>query len=106
MKMLKNILSAFEMKKKFKLIYPSSYIRRARAFIQKHPELISQYEKTLKLLELDPKHPSLRMHPLKGMLKGLHSVSINISYRITIEFIITEQEIILINLGSHDEVYR
>ena len=94
------------MKKKFKLIYPRSYIRRARAFIQKHPDLLRQYEKTLKLLELDPNHQSLRLHPLKGKLKGLHSVSINISYRITIGFIITEHEIILVNIGSHDEVYR
>ena len=94
------------MKKKFKLLYPKSYLRRARAFIQKHPELLSQYEKTLQLLELNPKHPSLRLHPLKGKLKGLHSVSINIGYRITIEFILTEHEIVLVNIGSHDEAYR
>ena len=94
------------MKKKYKLLYPRSYIKRARSFIQKHPEVLSQYEKTLKLLELDPHHPSLRLHPLKGKLKGLHSVSINISYRITIEFILTEHEIVLVNIGSHDEIYR
>ena len=94
------------MTKKFKLLYPNSYIKRARAFIQKHPDLLGQYEKTLKLLELNPQHPSLRLHPLKGKLKGLHSVSINISYRLTIEFILTEHEIVLVNLGSHDEVYR
>ena len=90
------------MKKKFKLLYPKSYIKRARAFIGKHPDLIGQYEKTLKLLELNPNHPSLRLHPLKGKLKGLHSVSINVSYRITIEFVLTEQEIVLVNIGSHN----
>ena len=93
------------MKKKFKLIYPKSYIKRARAFIKKHPEITGQYEKTLRLLELNPKHPSLRLHPLKGNLKGLHSISINISYRITIELIITQHEIILINVGDHEDVY-
>jgi len=36
----------------------------------------------------------------------LHSVSINLSYRITLEIMITEKEIILVNVGSHDEVYR
>jgi len=94
------------MKKKFKLIYSRSYIRKTKVFIQKHPNLLGQYEKTLKLLELDPKHPSLRLHALKGKFKGLHSVSINISYRITIEIIVTKSEIILVNIGSHDEVYR
>lgn len=94
------------MKKRFKLVYPKSYTRRARAFIRKHPDLLGQYEKTLKLLELDPNHPSLRLHPLMGKLKGLHSVSINISYRITIELILLENEIVLVNIGSHDETYR
>ncbi len=28
------------------------------------------------------------------------------SYRITLEMIITDKEIILINVGDHDEVYR
>ncbi len=89
----------------YNLIYTNSYIKRASKFVKKHPELISQYKKTLKLLEIEPSHPSLRLHPLKGKLKDLHSVSINISYRITLEFIIIKKEIILVNVGHHDEVY-
>ena len=89
----------------YNLIYTNSYIRRASKFIKKHPDLISQYGKTLKLLEIDPNHPSLRLHSLKGNLKDLHSVSINISYRITLEFIILKKEIILVNVGHHDEIY-
>ncbi len=89
----------------YKLIFPHSYIKRAKAFIKRHPDLLKQYEKSLLLLEHDPHHPSLRLHPLKGKLKGLHSVSINISYRITIELIISKQSITLINVGSHEEVY-
>ena len=89
----------------YRLLYPESYIRRARKFIKRHPELLGQYRKTLELLELNPHHPSLRLHPLKGKLAGLHSVSINISYRISLELVISEEEIILINIGSHDEVY-
>ena len=89
----------------YNLIYTNSYIKRASKFVKKHPDLISQYEKTLKLLEIDPNHPSLRLHSLKGKLKDLHSVSINISYRITLEFIIIKKEIILVNVGHHDEVY-
>ncbi len=89
----------------YNLIYTNSYIKRASKFAKKHPDLISQYKKTLKLLEIKPNHPSLRLHPLKGKLKDLHSVSINISYRITLEFIIIKKEIILVNVGHHDEVY-
>ena len=89
----------------YNLIYTDNYIKRASKFVKKHPDLISQYEKALKLLEIDPNHPSLRLHPLKGKLKDLHSVSINISYRITLEFIIIKKEIVLVNVGHHHEVY-
>ncbi len=89
----------------YTLIYTNSYIKSASKFVKKHPDLISQYEKTLKLLEIDPNHPSLRLHALKGKLKDLHSISINISYRITLEFIFIKKEIILVNIGHHDEVY-
>ena len=89
----------------YTLIYTRSYIKRATRFLKKHPELISQYEKTLKILELNPEHPSLRLHPLQGKLKHLHSVSINIAYRITLEFYVHDKEIVLINIGHHDSVY-
>jgi len=52
------------------------------------------------------RHPSLRLHALKGRLQGLHSVSINISYRITLELIIDGQRLIPMDIGSHDAVYR
>lgn len=87
------------------LIYPENYIKRARKFLRKHPEIHGQYRKTLELLELNPRHPSLRLHDLEGRLKGLSSVSINMSYRIVLELEIKEKEIILINVGTHDPVY-
>ena len=89
----------------YTLIYPDSYIKRARKFLRKHPEIHNQYRKTLELLELDPYHPSLRLHSLEGRLKGLSSVSINMSYRIVLELEIRDNEIILVNVGSHDQVY-
>ena len=89
----------------YTIVYPESYIRRARKFLVKHPDLIRQYQKTLELLEINPFHPSLRLHPLKGRLEGLHSVSINIAYRITLELLIKGKEIILVNVGKHEEVY-
>lgn len=89
----------------YRIVYTNSYNKRARKFLKKHSDLLKQYEKTLILLELNPHHPSLRLHPLKGKLSELHSVSINISYRITITFLITEKTIVPIDVGSHDEVY-
>jgi len=56
-------------------------------------------------MERDPFHPSLRLHHLKGKLQDFHSISINMQYRIIIDFIIREEEIILIDIGAHEEVY-
>jgi len=89
----------------FRVIYTKSYLKRAAKFAKRHPDLLAQYEKALKLLELNPFHPSLRLHRLSGSLSDLHSISINISYRITLEFLIEDGKIILVNVGSHDEVY-
>ncbi len=89
----------------YKLVYPESYLKRAKKFLQKHPEIHNQYRKTLELLEINPQHPSLRLHRLQGRLQGLSSVSINISYRIVLEIEIREQEILLVDIGSHDQVY-
>ena len=89
-----------------KIIYTESYIKRAKKFIKKHPELLSQYKKTLILLEMNPAHTSLKLHKLGGKHKGLYSVSINISYRISMELMIKKDTIIPIDVGNHDEVYK
>ncbi len=85
-----------------KLIFTNSYEKLAKKFIKKHPELLSQYKKTLQLMEINPHHPSLRLHKLQGKFSEIYSVSINMAYRITIDFIIEDDIIILINIGNHD----
>lgn len=89
----------------WQLVFTEQYNRRAAHFLKRHPDAATHYAKTLKLLEANPHHPSLRLHALKGKLSGLHSVSINLSYRITLVMIVTESEIVPIHVGSHDEVY-
>jgi mRNA-degrading endonuclease YafQ of YafQ-DinJ toxin-antitoxin module len=88
------------------LVFTERYERRAACFLRRHPDLRQSYRKTLLLLEADPHHPSLRLHALRGRLQGLHSVSINLSYRITLEVLIDGQRLIPIDIGSHDVVYR
>ena len=90
----------------YALIFTEQYNRRAARFLKRHPDVREQYRKTLLLLQANPHHPSLRLHALAGKFVGLHSVSINLSYRITIDFIIRERQIVPINVGDHDAVYR
>lgn len=87
------------------LVFTEQYEKRAARFLKRNPQISSQYPKTLQLLEANPHHPSLRLHALSGKLDGLHSVSINLAYRITLELIISEKEIIPVNVGDHEVVY-
>jgi len=89
----------------YSLLFTEAYDKRAARWLKKHPDLRLQYLKTLQLLEANPFHPSLRLHTLGGNLKGLHAVSINLSYRITLEFLIQNDQIIPVNVGDHDTVY-
>jgi len=90
---------------KYRLLFTESYLKREKQFLKRHPELIERYKKVLKLLETNPNHPSLRLHKLRGKFAGKYSVSITMSYRIILAFVITEKGIVLIDVGSHD-VYR
>lgn len=81
------------------------YEKRVKRFLTDHPFIITQYKKTINILGINPFHPSLRFHKLKGVLREYQSVSISLKYRIVIDFIIKNDVIILIDIGDHGEVY-
>jgi mRNA-degrading endonuclease YafQ of YafQ-DinJ toxin-antitoxin module len=89
----------------YTLVFTDAYNRRALRWLKRHPDLRQQYLKTLQLLEANPFHPSLRLHALSGSRQGVQSISLNLSYRITLELLISDEQIIPINVGDHDAVY-
>jgi addiction module RelE/StbE family toxin len=82
------------------------FLRRARKFLKKHPDLQESFAQVVEDLRQDPFAPHLAYHDLGGKLKGVQAVSLTDSYRITLTIVITEKEIILLDIGSHDEVHR
>ena len=89
----------------YKLIETKSYRKKVVKFLKKHSNLLKKYEKTIFLLSNNPYHPSLRLHKLQGNLREYYSVSIDMEYRIILDFIVIDNEIFLIDIGSHSEVY-
>lgn len=89
----------------YRILYTPSYEAKAARFLKKHPDLHSQYAKTLQLLELNPYHPSLRLHKFKTSSFEGYSVSINLTYRISLEFLVEAEEIIPVNIGDHQDIY-
>lgn len=90
----------------YTLIWTAGFTRAAEKFIERHRELRQKFAAILRDLEHDPFQPHLKYHHLRGKLKGFQAVSITHSFRITLTVLITEKEIILLDVGSHDEVYR
>ena len=91
---------------KFVLIWTATFERTARKFLRRHPDLAGLFEDILLQLESDPHAPKLRLHPLKGKHRDKHAVSLTYSYRIVLILRITASEIVLLDVGAHDEVYR
>ncbi len=92
-----------------KIAWTPQSLRAFKRIIRKRPDFRPLIEKTVRQLAEDPFHPSLHTHKLKGDLSNIWSCSIDYSYRIVFEFIENPEEqeeaILLLNLGSHDEVY-
>lgn len=90
----------------FRLVTTSHFDRRSRRFVRAHPDLRARLARVLRDLEADPFQPYLRLHPLHGELEGLHAVSLTHGYRVVLTLQIRETTIVLLDVGSHDEVYR
>jgi mRNA-degrading endonuclease YafQ of YafQ-DinJ toxin-antitoxin module len=89
----------------YRLVETVAYRKKALKFFRKHPALLKKYEKTIVLLGENPYHPSLRLHKLRGELKEYYSVSIDMEYRIILDFVVIDKKIFLLDIGSHSEVY-
>lgn len=88
------------------LVWTNTFAHTARRFLKRNPHLRGEFERTLRQLEEDPAHPKLRLHPLKGKLLGKHAVSLTYSHRIVLILALEDDEITLLDVGTHDQAYR
>lgn len=91
------------------LNWSSSYKRAFKKTIKSTPDLKEKIIATMKLLEQDPFHPKLKSHKLQGILEDNWACAVTYDLRIIFTFVknpdANEAEILLINLGTHEEVY-
>ena len=91
------------------VIWSNTFIRAFKKTIRKQSNLRNDVEATLRLLVHDPFAPQLETHKLKGKLEGSWACSAGYDLRIIFDFVKNEQacddDIFLIEIGSHDEVY-
>ncbi|MFA5779654.1 MAG: type II toxin-antitoxin system mRNA interferase toxin, RelE/StbE family [Elusimicrobiota bacterium] len=91
------------------LVWSNTFIRALKKFLRKHPDSQKDIEKTLELLVENPFIPQLETHKLKGKLSSNWACSVGYNIRIIFDFVKSkkqkEDDIFLIEIGSHDEVY-
>lgn len=92
---------------KRQLLRSTAFVRAARRAVKRDPQLASPLSLTLERLSEDAFHPLLRSHKLKGPLRGRWAATVTYDLRIIFRFVEHEGEeaIVLLTLGSHDEVY-
>jgi mRNA-degrading endonuclease YafQ of YafQ-DinJ toxin-antitoxin module len=91
---------------RFVLVWTESFIRTTKKFLLRHPDLKGIFDDVIRQLEINPHVPRLKLHPLKGKHRGKYAVSLTYEHRIILLIYITKKEIVLLDIGTHDEVYR
>jgi addiction module RelE/StbE family toxin len=91
------------------LVFSPLFKRAFKAAIKRRPELKSKIEDRLRVLATEPFAPMLKTHKLKGQLAGSWACTVEYDCRIVFDFVENAEteveEILLIDIGSHDEVY-
>jgi mRNA interferase YafQ len=90
----------------YRLSYAPHFLRRAEAFSRRHPRLQNRLAQLLLDLESDPFQAHLRLHALSGELEGLRAVSLTYRYRVLLSLDAGKGQIVLRDIGGHDELYR
>ncbi len=87
----------------------SKFKRSFKRLVKKSPQLQDKILAVLEILSNDPFTPALKSHKLTGQLEGLWACSVAYDCRIIFAFKqdleTAEDLIVLIDIGSHDEVY-
>ena len=90
-----------------KLVLSPHFKKAYKKFVRKSPHLQEQIDSAIKLLEIDFYDAKLKTHKLSGELFGCYACSCGYDCRIvfTVEEDDNVQTILLITIGTHDEIY-
>jgi addiction module RelE/StbE family toxin len=86
------------------LIWDQKFKKTLKKRLSKSDELTDKFNSKIKLFEEDPFNPILRTHKLSGILKEYWAFSIDYNLRVIFKFI-DSNTALLIDIGTHDEVY-
>ena len=85
-------------------IWDEAFKRSYKKRIKKNEERRRRFWGRMELFLASPFSPQLRTHKLSGKLEGQWAFSVDNDFRVVFEFI-GEDKVLLIDIGTHDEVY-
>ena len=84
--------------------YSPYFIKQYRKLTKKYQPLKQLIKKAINQYIKSPQHPTLRLHKLKGKMIDDWSISVKTNIRVIFTYV--KDGILLVDIGSHDEVYR
>jgi len=92
-----------------KLHWSSSYKKAFKRTVKINPDAKQKIITVMEKLSVDPFSMELKTHKLKGILENSWACAVGYDLRIIFNFVknaeTTETEILLIDIGTHDQVY-
>ena len=85
-------------------VWDQGFKRSYRKRIQRSKYLEKHFWEKMEIFLDNPFASQLKTHKLSGKLKGVWAFSINDDYRVIFDFI-SQDKVLLIDFGTHDEVY-
>jgi addiction module RelE/StbE family toxin len=84
-----------------KIFFSDNFEKKLKKLIKKDSQLKIEFKKQIKLFVKNPHHPSLKTHKLQG--KRSSQMAIWIKPNLRALYIVQNQDIIFVNIVSHDE---
>lgn len=87
-----------------KITWDQGFKRIYKKKVKNDQELKKGFWDAVELFSKEPFDHRLRTHKLTGKLEGLWAFSVTFDCRVIFEFL-DKNEVLLVDIGSHDEVY-
>lgn len=90
----------------WELVRTATFLHALKKYLRKHPDRAGTARSVLTLLTENPRAPKLHLHALGGKFQGIHAARLGYGDRIVLVLAIRDRQIILLDIGTHDDVYR
>jgi proteic killer suppression protein len=87
-----------------KVIWDQGFKRIYQKKVKNNADLKKRFWRAMELFSKNPFNPGLRTHKLTGKLEGLWAFSVAYDCRVIFKFL-GKEEVLLIDIGGHEEVY-